>query len=74
MRTKPYTEIGIARMLCFRCKKRRAKYQWNICSDGNQFRPICEVCDIALNRVVLRFMRFKNVDAMMKRYITRVRT
>ena len=49
MRLQPYTEIGIKRLLCFRCKK-KAHTQWQICADGNQYRPICVMCDIDLNR------------------------
>lgn len=58
-RRTPYSAIGISRLKCFRhgCKN-RAVFQWNICSDGNVFRPICISCDIALNRTVLEFMGF----------------
>jgi hypothetical protein len=57
MRKKPYTEIGIRRLKCFRCGK-PAMHQWQICADGNQYRPICEECDIALNEMVLKWMGF----------------
>jgi hypothetical protein len=57
MRKQPYTEAGIKRVKCFRCGS-KAHFQWNICSDGNVFRPICIKCDVELNRLVLRFMRF----------------
>lgn len=57
MRKKPYTEIGIRRLKCFRCQN-KAHFQWNICSDGNIFRPICVHCDIKLNTMVLKFMKF----------------
>ena len=57
MRRKPYTQIGILRKRCFRCDK-PARFQWQICSDGNQWRPICAGCDVALNRLVLRWMGF----------------
>jgi len=67
MRLKPYTEIGIKRMLCFRCKK-KAHTQWQICADGNQWRPICVMCDIDLNRLVLEFMRDKDVERKMAIY------
>jgi len=55
MRKKPYTEIGISRMKCFRCGA-KASQQWQICSDGNQYRPICVDCDIMLNEMVIKFM------------------
>ena len=67
MRLKPYTEIGIRRLLCFRCKK-QAHTQWQICADGNQWRPICFMCDIDLNRLVLEFMRDKDVEMKMAIY------
>lgn len=57
MRLKPYTEIGIKRMKCFRCG-RKAVFQWQICSDGNQYRPICLKCDIELNAMVLKWAGF----------------
>ena len=57
MRLKPYTETGIKRLKCFRCGN-KATYQWQICSDGNQYRPICKQCDIELNEMVLKWMGF----------------
>ena len=54
-RKKPYTEIGIGRLPCFRCGA-PAETQWQICADGNLFRPICWKCDTALNEAVLKFM------------------
>lgn len=71
-RTKPYTQLGIKRLRCFRCGARRPTQQWNICSDGNQYRAICDACDVALNRLVLVFMGFPNVDEMMRRYEARM--
>ena len=53
-RKKPYTETGIKRCKCARCGK-PAIHQWNICAD-KCYRPICGDCDVALNRLVLRFM------------------
>ena len=70
MRKKPYTEIGIRRLKCFRfdiCGN-MAKFQWNICSDGNEFRPICLECDVALNETVLKFMGFADWKEKIKAY------
>jgi hypothetical protein len=53
-RRKPYTEAGIKRLGCARCGK-QSQYRWQICSDGNNYRPICLDCDIELNRAVLEF-------------------
>ena len=55
----PFTTIGIRRIKCIRCGK-KASQQWQICSDDNQFRPICIPCDIALNQLVLRFIGLKD--------------
>ena len=67
MRKAPYTEIGIRRKKCFRCGH-QAKFQWQICADGNQYRPICEECDIALNETVLKFMGFADWKNMIAEY------
>ena len=66
-RKKDYTAIGIRRLKCVRCGQ-RAHAQWNICADGNLHRPICLDCDIALNEMVLRWMGFPDVDAMIAAY------
>ena len=67
MRKKPYTQIGIRRLKCFRCGK-KAEYQWQICSDGNQYRPLCKDCDIAMNEMVLKWMGFDNYKVMIDNY------
>jgi len=67
MRKKPYTEIGIKRIKCFRCGK-QATQQWQICSDDNQYRGICDNCDIELNKLVLKFMGFKDYKDKIKKY------
>ncbi len=66
-RKKPYTEIGIRRLKCFRCQQ-PAIFQWQICSDKNTFRPICLSCDIALNEMVLKFMGFENWEEKIQKY------
>jgi len=55
MRRKPYTEIGVRRKKCVRCGE-RATYQWQMCSDGNVFRPLCAKCDVELNEMVMRWI------------------
>lgn len=64
---KPYTSIGISRLPCFRCGA-KANQQWQICADHNLFRPICDECDIELNRLVLEFMGFENIKEMIEDY------
>jgi hypothetical protein len=66
-RRKPYTNIGIRRLRCVRCEG-QAVFQWNICSDHNNFRPICAPCDVALNRLVLDWIGHPNAAALIERY------
>lgn len=54
-------------MKCFRCDKEAAQI-WQICSDGNKDRGICIECDIKLNELVLKFMKFRNWKSKMKKY------
>jgi transcription elongation factor Elf1 len=67
MRRKPYTKIGIRRLRCLRCG-RPAVHQWQICADGNVYRPICQRCDLALNDLVMRFMRLPDREEKLARY------
>lgn len=57
MRCKPYTERGIRRLPCYRCGAKPSQQQWQICADGNVYRPACVDCDVALNALVLQFMK-----------------
>jgi hypothetical protein len=68
MRKTPYTEIGIGRIKCYRCGE-KAEQQWQICSDDNVYRGICNKCDIALNKVVLKFMGFDNWKEKIEKYL-----
>lgn len=56
-RKEPYTEIGIRRMTCARdgCTN-KAHAQWQICADGNTYRPICKACDVLMNEVAMTLM------------------
>lgn len=67
-RYQPYTDRGIKRVPCFRCGKKPSVHQWQICSDKRVFRPICLACDVAMNELVLRWMRFKDWRAKMREY------
>jgi len=71
MRKKPYTNAGIKRVPCFRCKS-PSSYQWQICADGNQYRGICTSCDVGLNYAVLTFMGDPDIEVKMKAYKERV--
>lgn len=66
-RTKPYTEIGIRRLKCYRCGA-QAEYQWSACADGNIWRPLCARCDVGLNAVALKFMHDPQYDEKMTAY------
>lgn len=68
MRKTPYTVIGIRRIPCFRCGE-PSVHQWQICSDNHVFRGVCNDCDIALNRLILEFFGFDDIEDKMKRYI-----
>ncbi len=70
-KTESYSVEEIMKAECFRCGKSPCYAQWNICSDGNVNRPICFNCDMELNEMVLRFMRFSeyNIDEMINKYI-----
>lgn len=71
MRRKPYTWRGIRRLRCFRCGG-PARTQWNICSDRNQFRPLCVDCDVELNRMVLTWVRHPDADNLSTEYANRM--
>jgi len=66
-RTKPYTEKGIKRVPCLRCKKPSTQ-QWQVCSLENRYVGICTECDIELNRVVLEFMKVKGAKRILGAY------
>lgn len=66
-RLTPYTKAGISRIPCARCQA-PSVHQWQVCADGNQYRGICEACDIALNALVLKFMRIPGREAKLRAY------
>ena len=68
MRRTPYTEIGIARLPCFRCGAKPSVYQWQICADGRVYRPVCSKCDLSLNALVLKWARLKDWREKVRAY------
>jgi len=66
-RPQPYTATGIKRLVCIRCHG-PAVHQWQICSDGNNYRPICLPCDIALNKLVLQWFGHPNAAEALSAY------
>lgn len=67
-RKQPYTDAGIKRLGCIRCGK-QAISQWQICADGNNYRPMCESCDITLNDIVLKFMGHPYATKLAHQYV-----
>lgn len=66
-RKEPYTAIGIKRLKCIRCGE-QAMFQWQVCSDGNNYRPLCGNCDVALNELVLEWMGHPNASQLITKY------
>jgi len=71
-RRKPYTERGVRRLPCVRCGEPAAT-QWSICADGNVHRPICVLCDIALNHLVLSWSGIPGWERKAKEYARKMR-
>ena len=69
-RTKPYTSARIRRVPCVRCGA-PSVCQWQICSDGNQYRGFCRSCDVAMNALVLEFVGFPDWKAKLAAYEAR---
>jgi hypothetical protein len=67
-RKKPYTQIGICRVPCSRCGN-PSYASWGSCANGNYYVAMCLDCDIAINRLVLKYMRIPNYKQLMKEYI-----
>ncbi len=70
-RIKPYTQIGIRRLACYKCGKRPSVHQWQICADGNIWRPTCRKCDIELNKIVLEWLNDKKAAIKIEKYSER---
>lgn len=67
-----YTARGIKRVACIRCGQ-QAAHQWQICADGNRYRPLCIDCDISLNELVLKWAQDPNWYAKMQLYKCKAR-
>jgi hypothetical protein len=66
-RRTPYTQTGVRRVPCFRCGQ-PAEHQWQVCADGNLYRPLCGPCDVKLNALVLSFMQHPRMEQLMEVY------
>lgn len=71
-RRTPYTARGIRRVPCVRCGK-PSVHQWQACANGRWFVACCAACDVALNRLALRFFRIPNADALLAAYVESMR-
>jgi hypothetical protein len=72
-RKRPYTEVGVRRLPCaFAGCPNRAEHQWQVCADGNLFRPVCLEHDYELNRVALEAMGGPDVPAKLRAYRARL--
>lgn len=54
---KRLTNREVGKRRCYRCGRTPGVSTWNVCADHNRQRVVCRRCDIALNRLVLRWMR-----------------
>lgn len=66
-RKKPYSWEGIHRVPCVRCGAPSA-HQWQICADGNNYRGLCEGCDLQLNELVLRWVGHPDREQLIAEY------
>jgi hypothetical protein len=66
-RREPFTAVGIRRVPCCRCGA-PSVHQWQACADRGNFRPLCLGCDIALNKLVLKWMGDPNAAVKVQRY------
>lgn len=66
-RRKPYSDVGIRRLPCYRCGK-PSRFQWNVCADGGLYHPLCFECDVELNRMVLTWMNHPNAENVAQGY------
>lgn len=70
-RRKPYTQTGIRRLPCVKCGK-PSEHTWQACADNNLYRPICLVCDVELNYMVLRWMGDPDAESKVNKYEDKV--
>ena len=69
-RKKPYTEIGIKRVPCFRCGK-PSSTQWQICANGSRWLGVCKDCDVELNLLVLKYF---GLEELIEYYKTKMKS
>jgi hypothetical protein len=67
---RQYTVAEVAAADCFRCGS-PAEHQWQVCADGNTWRPLCFACDVELNRRTLEWMGHPDQHRLMLDYCSR---
>ena len=68
---EPFFQEEIGDEKCVRCGA-PATFQWQICSDGNNYRPICTPCDIGLNKAALEYVKHPRAAELIEAYEQRV--
>jgi hypothetical protein len=71
IRKQPYTETGIIRLKCSHCGGRPSE-QWHLtlCSAKHLkgYYPLCNKCDIELNKYTLQFFQLPNIEKIISDY------
>jgi hypothetical protein len=66
-RKKAYSAKEIVKVPCVRCGA-PSFHQFQICALNRTHVPICQPCDVALNRLVLEFFKAPDIDQLMQAY------
>ena len=66
-RKLPYTKAEIATKACVGCGA-PSVHQWQCCANGNRWLTLCLSCDVALNEMVLAFLRIPRRAGMLAAY------
>lgn len=66
-----YTEEEMGTTPCMKCGQTPSLHIFQICANGRRAVPVCESCDIALNRLVLEWLGLpdERVNQLMKKYV-----
>lgn len=68
---KALSAAAIRKRRCYRCGQ-PGYATWCVCADANRRRIVCRRCDVALNRLVLRWMRDPRWRRKLARYEAKV--
>ena len=67
MKSEPIPLDQLWDIPCVHCGA-NSQCQWVVCANGPDFIPMCIDCDIALNHLILSFLKFENCEDLMKQY------